>query len=251
MMIRMALDLLIIIVPLQMFLGDQHGLNTLEYQPAKLAAIEGHWETGSRVPLILFGWPDDAAETTRYALEVPYLGSLILTHSLDGTIRGLKEWKPEDRPPSVIVFWSFRIMVGIGFLMLLVVVLGNWLRWRGRLFETRWFLLLCQLCLPVGFIAVITGWVTTEVGRQPWLVYGLVRTAEGMTPSLTGHQVLVSLLLYIAVYLVVYPLSLYYAVTIVHAGPGAAEEARPIEGLQRPLPAQAAAGVTLSPEGPS
>jgi cytochrome d ubiquinol oxidase subunit I len=242
-MLSMTLWLLTVLVPLQILLGDQHGLNTLEHQPAKLAAIEGHWETGSRVPIILVGWPDDEAETTRFAVEIPYLGSLILTHELDGTVRGLKEWKREDRPPSAIVFWSFRIMVGSGFLMLLIVVLGNWLRWRGRLHETRWFLLLCQLALPVGFIAVITGWVTTEVGRQPWTVYGLLRTAESVTPSLTGTHVLVSLALYVAVYLIVYPVSLYYMIAIVRAGPGAEKPERPIEGLQRPLPAQAAAGV--------
>src|SRR5215472_6229192 len=115
--------------------GDQHGLNTLEYQPEKIAAMEGDWETRSGMPLVLFGWPDQVAETNRWAVEIPYAGSLILTHSLNGTIRGLKEWPKADRPPVAVVFWAFRAMVGIGFLMLAIVVAGNWLRWTGRLYD--------------------------------------------------------------------------------------------------------------------
>jgi cytochrome bd ubiquinol oxidase subunit I len=248
-MLSMTLWLLTVLVPLQVLLGDLHGLNTFHHQPAKLAAMEGHWETQAGAPLILFGWPDQQAEVTRWAVELPYLGSLILTHEMNGTVRGLKEWRREDRPPAAIIFWSFRIMVGIGLLMLLVVATANWLRWKGRLYDTAWFLRICEACLPLGFAAVIAGWVTTEVGRQPWVIYGLMRTSDAVTPSLTGADVLASLIVYVAVYLVVYPVTLYYMVVLVRAGPVDEEETdRPIEGLQRPLPARAAAGVQAAVE---
>src|SRR6516165_11416743 len=162
-MIRMALDLLILLVPLQMFFGDQHGLNTLEYQPAKLAAIEGRYDSAQPTPLTLFGIPDDAAATMHAAIEIPYLGSLVLTHSLNGAIKGLKEWPADQRPPVGPPFFAFRIMVGIGVIMLLVVIVGQVLKLGGRLWETVWFLRLCQLTAPLGFIAVIAGWITTEV----------------------------------------------------------------------------------------
>jgi cytochrome bd-type quinol oxidase subunit 1 len=221
----------------------------MNHQPAKLAAMEGHWETQAGAPFILFGWPDQQAEVTRWAVEIPYLGSLILTHEMNGTVRGLKEWRHEDRPPAAIIFWSFRIMVGIGLLMLLVVATANWLRWKGRLYDTAWFLRICEACLPLGFAAVIAGWITTEVGRQPWVIYGLMRTTNAVTPSLTGVDVLASLMVYVVVYLVVYPVTLYYMVALVRAGPISEEGPdRPIEGLQRPLPARAAAGVQAAVE---
>jgi cytochrome d ubiquinol oxidase subunit I len=248
-MLSMTLWLLTALVPLQIFLGDLHGLNTFHHQAAKLAAMEGHWETQAGAPLILFGWPDQQAEVTRWAVELPYLGSLILTHEMNGTVRGLKEWRSEDRPPAAIIFWSFRIMVGIGLLMLLVVATANWLRWKGRLYDTAWFLRICEACLPLGFAAVIAGWVTTEVGRQPWVIYGLMRTSDAVTPSLTGVDVLASLIVYVVVYLLVYPVTLYYMVVLVRAGPVSEEETdRPIEGLQRPLPARAAARVQAAVE---
>jgi cytochrome d ubiquinol oxidase subunit I len=251
-MLSMTLWLLTAMVPLQILLGDLHGLNTLHHQPAKIAGMEGHWDTQAGAPLILFGWPDQPAETTRWAVEVPYLGSLILTHELKGTIRGLKEWPPQDRPPAAIIFWSFRVMAGIGFLMLGVILIANWLRWKGRLYDSDWFLRICEACLPLGFVAVIAGWITTEVGRQPWVVYGLLHTADAVTPSLTGGNVLGSLIVYVAVYLVVYPVTLYYMIALVREGPVGAEAEpveRPIEGLQRPLPARAAAGIGAGMKG--
>jgi cytochrome bd ubiquinol oxidase subunit I len=219
MMVRMALDLLIIIVPLQIFLGDQHGLNTLEYQPAKLAAIEGRYDTVQPTPLTLFGIPDDAAATMRYAIEIPDLGSLILTHSWNGTIKGLKEWPVDERPPVAPPFFAFRIMVGIGVIMLIVTVVGQALRWRGRLWDSVWFLRLCQWVAPLGFIAVIAGWVTTEVGRQPWTVYGLMRTADSVSPSLTGTDVIWSLPLYVAVYLIMFPTGIAFMAGLMRRGP--------------------------------
>jgi cytochrome bd ubiquinol oxidase subunit I len=219
MMIRMALDLLIILVPLQMVLGDQHGLNTLEHQPAKIAAIEGRYDTLTPTPLTLFGIPDDAAATMRYAIEVPDLGSLILTHSWNGTIKGLKEWPANERPPVGPPFFCFRIMVGIAFIMLFTVIAGQVLRWRGWLWDSVWFLRLVQLTAPLGFIAVIAGWVTTEVGRQPWTVYGLLRTADSVSPSLTAANVALSLACYVVVYLIMFPTGIAMMATIVRRGP--------------------------------
>ncbi|MGA7811071.1 cytochrome ubiquinol oxidase subunit I, partial [Bradyrhizobium sp.] len=184
-MMSMALWLLTVLVPLQFFLGDHQGLNTLQYQPAKLAAIEARWETGRIVPLTLFAIPDEKTESNRAAIEIPGLGSLILTHELDGEIKGLKDFPADQRPPVAIPFFAFRIMVGCAMLMLAIVLLGGWLRWRGRLTDTPLFLLLCELAAPIGFIAVIAGWTVTEVGRQPWTVYGLLRTAASVSPSLT------------------------------------------------------------------
>jgi cytochrome d ubiquinol oxidase subunit I len=219
MMIRMALNLLIILVPLQMFLGDQHGLNTREYQPAKLAAIEGRYDTAQPTPLTLFGIPDDAAATMRYAIEVPYLGSLILTHSWDGVIKGLKEWPVDQRPPVGPPFFAFRVMVGIAFIMLFMVALGWILRLRGQLWDSDWYLRLCQWVAPLGFVAVIAGWTTTEVGRQPWTVYGLLRTADSVSPSLTGADVVLSLACYVVVYLIMFPTGIAFMVGLVRRGP--------------------------------
>jgi cytochrome bd ubiquinol oxidase subunit I len=245
-MLSMTLWLLTALVPLQIVLGDMHGLNTVQHQPAKIAAIEGHFETRAGAPLILLGWPDQQAAMTRWAVEIPKLGSLVLTHELNGTVRGLKEWPREDWPPSPILFWSFRTMVGIGLMMLLVVAVANWLRWQGRLYETSWFLRVCELCLPLGFVAVIAGWITTEVGRQPWVVYGLMRTADAVTPSLSVGDVAASLAVYVVAYLVVYPVTLYYLIAMVRAGPVTDERsALPIQGLQRVLPARAAAGAVV------
>jgi cytochrome d ubiquinol oxidase subunit I len=234
-MIRMALGLLILIVPLQIFLGDQHGLNTLEYQPAKVAAIEGRYDTVQPVPLTLFGIPDDEAATMRAPIEIPVLGSLILTHSWDGGIKGLKEWPADQRPPVALPFFAFRIMVGIAFIMLFVAVVGQVLRWRGRLWDAVWFLRLCQLAAPLGFIAVLAGWITTEVGRQPWTVYGLLRTADSVSTSLTGADVMISLTLYIVVYLIMFPTGIAFMAGLVRRGPQQEEEA-PFESIESGRP---------------
>ncbi|HVO00879.1 MAG TPA: cytochrome ubiquinol oxidase subunit I [Candidatus Cybelea sp.] len=239
-MFSMTLWLLTVLVPLQIFLGDAHGLNTREYQPAKLAAIEARWETGSRVPLTLFAIPDQEAQTNHYAIEVPVLGSLILTHDPNGTVRGLKEFPKEDLPPVIIPFFSFRVMVGLGFIMLAVVALSWLLRAQHRLFAARWYLALCQHVAPIGFLAVIAGWITTEVGRQPWTVYGLLRTSDSVTPSLTGTDVLISLLGYILVYLIMYPTGVLMMARIVARGPAsAADGAEPIESGRPQLPVRA------------
>jgi cytochrome d ubiquinol oxidase subunit I len=240
MMMNMALNLLIVLVPLQIVLGDMHGLNTREHQPAKLAAIEGLYDTARPAPLTLFGVPNEAGAKMDYAVEIPRLGSLILTHEWNGEVRGLKEWPADQRPPEWPVFFGFRIMVGIGFLMLAVVVTGWVLRLKHRLFETGWFLRACQWVAPLGFFAVIAGWTTTEVGRQPWTIYGLMRTAHSVSPSLTGGDVLGSLLLYMAVYLLMFPTGIAFMIGLVRAGvQGEAQTREPVEGFQSATPFKA------------
>jgi cytochrome d ubiquinol oxidase subunit I len=220
-MFSMAMWMVLLAAPLQMVIGDQHGLNTLKYQPAKIAAMEGHWrnepgQTG--VGLTLFGWPDMQAEETRYAITVPRLGSLILTHSLDGTFPGLSEFAPEDRPPATVVFWTFRVMVGLGVLMLLLALLAAWKRSRGALYTSA-FLQRFATCMgPAGVIAILAGWYTTEIGRQPWIVYGVMRTRDAV--SRHPEQVLgFTLGTFVIVYLFVFGIGIKYMLALIAKGP--------------------------------
>ena len=223
----MALGMLLVLAPLQAFIGDAHGLNTLQYQPAKIAAIEGLWETEEGgTALNLFGIPDMASEQTRYAVSVPHLGSLLLTHSWDGQIRGLKSFAPQDRPNALVVFWSFRIMVGLGLLMILLAVVSLGLRLRGRLLDTPWFQRFALLMAPAGFMALLAGWITTEAGRQPWVVYGLLRTAQAASP-VSAQQVGISLLIYVMVYVLVFGTGIYYLFKLLRAGPTASAPQTP------------------------
>src|SRR5215831_10729616 len=226
-MMSMALWMLTVLVPLQMVIGDMHGLNTRKYQPAKLAAIEARWDTGKGVPLTVFAIPDDKNEQNKFAIEIPFLGSMILTHDVHGEVKGLKDFPADQRPPVAIPFFAFRAMVGCAGLMLALVLLGGWLRWNGRLYDTRLYLLACQCAIPLGFIAVVAGWFVTEVGRQPWTVYGLLRTADSVTPSLTGADVTLSLLAYMAVYLLIYPCGVILLARLVRKGPLETSEAAP------------------------
>ena len=235
--LSMTLWLLSVLVPLQIFIGDQHGLNTLKHQPAKLAAMEAHWETGSRVPFIVFAIPDQEAATNHYAVSIPLLGSLILTHTLDGSVKGLKDWPADQRPPVAITFFAFRIMLGVGSLMLLLVMTSWWLRYRGRLFDSPLFLKACLVMAPSGWIAVLAGWTTTEVGRQPWTVYGLLRTADSVSPSLTGSDVLMSLMFYMAAYLVIFPAGAFVMLRIIRKGPDQAIDDAPVESGRPRSPA--------------
>lgn len=229
-MISMTLWVLLFLLPAQIFIGDQHGLNTLKYQPAKLAAIEARWDTASRAPLSLFALPDQDAQTNHFNIEVPWLGSLILTHQLDGTIHGLKEWPRDQQPPVAIPFFAFRIMVGAGLVMLALVLAGNLLRIKGRLYGSSVFLTACQWASPLGFVAVIAGWTTTEVGRQPWTIYGLLRTADSVSPSLTGTDVLLSLSGYIIVYLIIFPCGALMMRRVVRKGLDGGRDHVPVEG---------------------
>ncbi|KAB2892536.1 MAG: cytochrome ubiquinol oxidase subunit I, partial [Burkholderiaceae bacterium] len=219
-MLSMAMWMLLLVAPVQVAIGDLHGLNTLKHQPAKVAAMEGHWESkpGEGVPLILFGWPDMEAETTRHALEIPRLGSLILTHSWDGQYQGLKEFAPQDRPNATIVFWSFRAMVGLGMLMLLLGLSSAWLRWRGGLYRSLPFLRFAVWMGPSGLIAILAGWFTTEIGRQPWIVYGVMRTQD----AVSNHSALVlgtSLVVFVVAYFMVFGIGTRYLLTLVALGP--------------------------------
>jgi cytochrome d ubiquinol oxidase subunit I len=203
-MVRMSLVFLSVMVPFQIIVGDLHGLNTLHHQPAKLAAMEGLWESTTHVPLSLFALPDEQAERNRYEIAIPAVGSLYLTHGFSTEVKGLKEFPPQDRPPVAIPYFAFRIMVGLGVLMLAIVISG-WVAYkRGRLYESRAFLRFARLGMPAGFLAVLAGWTVTEVGRQPWVVYGLMRTSDAVSPSLTAADVTLSFAAYIVGYLVMF-----------------------------------------------
>ncbi|TCK39510.1 cytochrome bd-I ubiquinol oxidase subunit 1 apoprotein [Paraburkholderia sp. BL8N3] len=236
-MFSMALWLLLVLTPVQAIVGDAHGINTREHQPAKIAAIEGLWETEKGgTALNLFGIPDMEAETTKYAVSIPHLGSLILTHSWDGEIRGLKSFPKQDRPNSTIVFWSFRIMAGLGVLMIVMSAAAWFLRRRRKLYESRWFLRFALAMGPTGFITLLAGWVTTEAGRQPWVVYGVMRTANAVSP-VTAQQVGVSLLVFVIVYTLVFGTGIYYLLKLLRHGPA-------LPGQSTPAPAMDDAGHT-------
>lgn len=218
-MLSMGLGLLVVLVPVQILIGDLHGLNTLEYQPAKIAAIEGHFHNHGHepTPLKLIGWPDMDEEKTHYALEIPKLGSLILTHSLDKQVPALTEFSPENRPNATIVFWSFRIMVGLGMLMLVLTIWGNCLR-KQQWQHSPKFLRFAFYMGPSGLLAVLAGWFTTEVGRQPWVVYGVQRTAD----AVSNHGQLpmtISLVVFIVVYCSVFGMGCYYLWRLLVQGP--------------------------------
>jgi len=232
-MLGMAMIMAVFVAPLQLLLGDLHGLNTLEHQPAKVSAMEGLWDTQKGAPLVLFGWPDQEEEATKFSLEIPKLSSLILTHDLDGEVKGLKEWPPDERPPVAWVFWSFRIMVGIGMLMIATGLIALVLFLKKRLFETAWFQYWCMALTPAGFIAVLAGWFVTEIGRQPYVVYGLLRTAEAASPVSAG-PIAISLLAFIVVYVLVFGAGSYYILKLIAKGPGIQEPIYGDHGIATP-----------------
>ena len=232
-MLGMAMIMAVFVAPMQLLFGDLHGLNTLKHQPAKVAAMEGLWETQRGAPLVLFGLPDQEEETTRFAIEIPKLSSLILTHELNGEVRGLKEWPKDEHPPVAIVFWSFRIMVGIGMLMIATGIIALVLYFRKRLFDTHWFQYWCMALTPSGFIAVLAGWFVTEVGRQPWIVYGLMKTSESVSPVI-GTSIAISLTAFVFVYAFVFGAGTYYILKLIGKGPGTHEEAYGAHGVEKP-----------------
>jgi cytochrome d ubiquinol oxidase subunit I len=239
-MLKMGLGFVSIFVPLQAVLGDAHGLNTLEHQPQKVAAMEAIWEGGPGQAALLFAIPDERAESNRFEIGIPKLASLYLTHDWNGSVQGLKDFPPDARPPVAPVFFAFRVMVGMWVVMMAITVWAWWLAWRRRLFDSRGFLRAATWALPSGYIAVTAGWITTEVGRQPFVVYGLMRTADAVSPSLTGADVAVSLLAYVVVYAIVFGAGLYYLVRLVRKGlpeDVPAREPRLAERPARPLSA--------------
>lgn len=219
-MLSMAMWMALLVAPVQALIGDFHGLNTLEYQPAKIAAMEGHWDnsSGEATPLLLFGWPDMEREETRFKVEIPYLGSLILQHSLTKQVPALNEFPPDERPNSTVVFWTFRIMVLLGLLMIFTGLCSLWLRRGGRLYHSRPFLRLVLWMGPSGILAILAGWFTTEIGRQPWVVYGLMRTADAVSDHGAG-QLGLTLVMFVLIYFAVFGIGFVYVLRLVGKGP--------------------------------
>ena len=219
-MFSMAMWMLALVAPLQILAGDMHGLNTLEHQPAKVMAMEGHFESHPHgAPLYLFGIPDQENQELKYAIGIPKASSLILKHHLDAPLDGLDTIPLEDQPPVAIVFWSFRIMVGLGFLMLFAGIGSLYLRWRKRLYEASLFHRFALLMGPTGFVAVLAGWITTEVGRQPYTIYGLLRTSESIAP-VEAPAVAASLTAFVIVYFTLFGAGTYYILKMMNKTPG-------------------------------
>jgi len=217
-MLRMGLGLAAILAPLQLLIGDLHGLNTLKHQPIKIAAMEGHWDGSKPGDFHIFAWPDAKAETNHFAISIPRGSSLVLTHDPNGLFAGLKSVPPQDRPPVLNVFFGFRIMLAVGFFMIAAALYGVWLIWRRRLFDTRWFLRIVAQTWWVGFVAVIAGWVVTESGRQPWIVQGILRTADAISP-VPASSIAATLALFVLVYGIIFAMGIYYINRLIAAGP--------------------------------
>jgi cytochrome d ubiquinol oxidase subunit I len=235
-MVRMGLGMVAVLAPLQLVIGDQHGLNTLEHQPAKVAAMEAHWDGKKPGALVLFALPDEKAETNRFEISIPGGASLILKHDSQALFKGLKDFAPGDRPPVTPVFFAFRAMVGIGLVMILIGAVGAVLWLRGRLFATRWYLAPVAYSWPLGFIAILAGWWVTETGRQPWLAAGILRTIDAASP-VSYNAVLTTLVLFVIIYTCVFSMGIYYINRLIEKGPAGAAAA-PTDGLpNRPLSA--------------
>jgi cytochrome d ubiquinol oxidase subunit I len=252
-MLHWGLGLVAALIPIQLFFGHVTGIYVLQHQPAKFAAIEARWTTQQPASEVVIAIPDEARERNLFAIEIPRLGSFIASGNWTAREIGLEAFPAEDRPPVLIPFFAFRIMVGMGLLMLAVSWAGNALRFLGRLETTRWFLWATALAFPSGFIAILTGWFTAEVGRQPWVVYGLLRTAKAVTPSLTAVDVAVSLAGYVLVYAVFVSFGVYYIVKLVQDGPAAVVKAIPGATASRPMAfadtAESATGAGLQTGG--
>ena len=238
-MFSMAMWMAALVAPIQALAGDMHGLNTLEHQPAKIAALEGNFrDYPNGAPLILFGFPDSERETVHAEISIPHLSSLILHHDWNAPTRGLAHWPRDERPPAWIIFWSFRIMVGLGLLM---IALGLWsllARLRRRLYDWRWLHRFALVMGPSGLVAVIAGWVTTEVGRQPWVIYGLLRTADAVSP-IAAPAVTGSLVAFVIVYLTVFAAGIFYILRLMARPPHPAEP-EPVAPIR-------SAGITPAP----
>ncbi|CCD89924.1 Cytochrome bd ubiquinol oxidase, subunit I (cydA, QxtA) [Bradyrhizobium sp. ORS 285] len=242
-MFSMAMWMAALVAPLQIMVGDAHGLNTLEHQPVKIMAMEGHFESHKDgAPLYLFGWPDQEKGELKYALGIPKFGSLILKHQIDAPMAGLDTVPRQDWPPVPITFWSFRIMVGLGMLMLALGLFSLWERWRGRLYINRGLHRFAIAMGPAGFIAVIAGWVTTETGRQPFTVYGLLRTSDSVSP-LAAPAVGTSLLAFIIVYFIIFAAGVMYILRLMAEPPHPGEPGPSSEQPVRTAGITPAAGV--------
>lgn len=215
---KVALAFAIILSPTQFLLGHAHGIHTGKVQPAKLAAMEAHWKSEKEAPMVLFAWPNMKKETNQYEIKIPKLASWYLTGSTQGKVQGLKEFKKEDRPYVPVVFFSFRIMVGIGVLFILLSLIGGYLWIRGRLETAKWLHRILPLCIPLGFVATISGWIVTEVGRQPWVIQGIMRTSKGVTTSLPPQAIQGSLAAFGLTFLFAFSIYIYFMVKLVRNG---------------------------------
>lgn len=235
-MLRMAVAMIAVTAPLQLVIGDLHGLNTLEHQPVKLAAMEGHWYEDDPGHLLIFGVPNEEERRNHFEIAIPYLGALILTHDLHGTYQGIADFPEDEWPPVANVFYTFRIMVGIGLILIAVGLWGlyNWR--RDRLFDSRLFLKSTQHMWPLGFIAIIAGWFVTEQGRQPWVAQGLMRTVDGVSP-VSANSMALSLALFVIIYTVIFALGLYYINRLILRGPFGEATEEPAGVPSRPLSA--------------
>jgi cytochrome d ubiquinol oxidase subunit I len=222
--LSMALWFAVICTPLQIMIGDSHGLAVLKHQPTKLAAIEANWDRQANMPLLLFAIPNMKEERNDFEIGIPKLGSFILTHDFSGVVPGLKDVPPDQRPPVWPVFYAFRIMVALGMAMLGLSVWSLYLRWRGTLYSNRWFLTAAMLMTPSGFGAVLFGWFTAEIGRQPYIVYGQLRTADAHSP-LTVNAVTTSLVAFLIAYAIIFGFGSYYLAKLLRKGPEPLEEA--------------------------
>ena len=250
-MFSMALWMAALVAPVQIFAGDMHGLNTLEHQPAKVMAMEGHYQSHpDGAPLILVGLPSDADQRVNYAIEIPKASSLILKHDPDAPLAGLDTIAKADRPPVAVVFWSFRVMVGIGFAMLGLGLFSLVARMRAKLYEWRWLHRAALVMGPSGFVAVIAGWITTEVGRQPWVIYGLLRTADAASP-LDAPAVATSLLAFIVVYFAVFGVGTWYVLRLMNLPPHPSEPDRAVIDDGPIRTARITPGPAQNPGGPA
>jgi cytochrome d ubiquinol oxidase subunit I len=236
--LRMAVGMFALVAPLQLAVGDHSGKQVLRYQPAKLAAIEAFWETRAGQAFHIAAWPDRGVAANRWEISIPRLGSLITAGDAGATVQGLKAFAPADRPPVAVVFWAFRVMVGLGLAMIGLGLWGLWLWWRrGGPERSRLFLMACVAMGPAGFVAVISGWVVAEVGRQPFVIYGVMRTAQGVSPVAAG-AVSASLVAFMAIYAVIFSVGLLYILRLIAEGPA--------KGAQAPPPAGRAPGSALA-----
>ena len=221
----MAMWMAALVTPVQIFAGDLHGLNTLEHQPVKVMAMEGHFDSHpDGAPLILFGIPDQSEKRVDYAIQIPKASSLILKHDLNAPLDGLDTVPDENEPPVAIVFWSFRVMVGLGTAMLALGLWSLWARWQGNLYRSCWLHRAALVMGPAGFNAVLAGWVTTEVGRQPFTVHGLLRTADSLSP-IDAPAVAASLASFAVVYFFVFGAGVFYLLRLMSEPPETEEDA--------------------------
>jgi cytochrome d ubiquinol oxidase subunit I len=222
-MLGMSVLMAALVAPIQLLIGHAHGENTHKHQPAKIAAIEGNWEHKTNVPLYLFGIPNNETESNDYGISIPGGASIVLTGKIDGELPRLKDFPKEQRPPVFPVFWCFRIMVGIGIMMTGIGLASSIQFLRGKLFESKWLLRFWTIMAPSGFIAILSGWFVTEIGRQPFTVYGVLRTAKSVSPAILGPQVAWSLASFICIYILIFGAAIYYIFKLIGNGISAAE----------------------------